>query len=94
MPAGELVALLAMLTLPVTAPAADGSNVTVSVAVCEGVRTKPDATPEELKPEPEVVTPETVTLELPVFVSVTVNEVDVPSLTLPKLKLDGLTLSN
>jgi len=31
--AGEFVALLAIVTVPETAPADDGSNVTVSVAV-------------------------------------------------------------
>jgi hypothetical protein len=49
-------------------------------------------TPEALKPAPVAVTPEIITFEFPVFVSVTFTNALLPSLTLLKLKLDGLAL--
>lgn len=92
---GEFVALLAMLTVPLTAPAADGSNATVKVAVCDGSSTRPEDTPLAVKPAPPlVVTPEIVTFEFPLLVSVTLKELVVPSFTLPKLKLVGLAESS
>jgi hypothetical protein len=72
MESGELVALLATETLPVTLPAAAGANVAVKAAVCPGPRMSPEETPLALKPEPDTVTFEIVTLEFPAFVSVTV----------------------
>jgi len=91
---GEFVASLDIFTVPVTAPAAAGSNATVKVAVCEGSRTSPEDTPLVVNPAPPLVdTPEIVTLEFPLLVSVTVNELVVPLFTLPKLKLAGLAES-
>jgi hypothetical protein len=72
MESGELVALLATETLPVTLPAAAGANVAVKAAVCPGAKMSPEETPLALKPEPDTVTFEIVTLEFPAFVSVTV----------------------
>ena len=46
-----------------------------------------------LKPAPERFTCEIVTLEFPLFVSVTVCVLLVPTTTLPKLKLVGLAVS-
>ena len=70
---GELVALLATVTCaPVTLPPLVGANVTVSVAVCCGIKTVPAETPLVLKPAPVVLTEEIVTFELPLFVRVTV----------------------
>jgi hypothetical protein len=91
---GEFVALLATVTAPVTSPADVGSNVMLSVAVWFGVNTNPAATP--LAPNPAPVTPtlEIVTFELPLFVSVTLCAVFVPSFTLPKLKVVGLAPSD
>jgi hypothetical protein len=44
-----------------------------------------------LKPSPDVVvTPETVMSAFPLFVSVTLSELVVPSFTFPKLKVVGL----
>jgi len=88
---GELVALLVTATFPVTAPAVVGANVTTRVAVWLGVRVVP-LTPVALKPVPVAVTPEIITFEFPVFVSVTFTDALLPSLTLLKLKLDGLAL--
>src|SRR5437879_2132977 len=69
--AGELVALLATVTVPVTLPVDVGAKVTFKAADCPAARTVLEETLLELKPPPEVLTPEIVTLELPVFLSVT-----------------------
>jgi hypothetical protein len=91
--AGELVALLATLTLPNTLPGVVGAKTTVSVAVWLGVSVVPAFTPLALNPAPEDVTPEIVTLEFPVFVRVTLKLLLVPSFTFPKLKVDALAPS-
>ena len=88
---GELLALLLTATFPVTAPAVVGANVITRVAVWLGVSVVP-LTPVALKPVPVAVTPEIITFEFPVFVSVTFTDALLPSLTLLKLKLDGLAL--
>jgi len=88
---GELLALLLTATFPVTAPAVVGANVITRVAVWLGVSVVP-LTPVALKPAPVAVTPEIITFEFPVFVSVTFTDALLPSLTLLKLKLDGLAL--
>jgi hypothetical protein len=90
---GEFEALLAIVKLPVAAPAEVGANVTVTVAVWLGVRVVP-AAPLALKPVPEAVALAIVTFELPLFVSVTVRELLLPSLTLLKFKLEGFALSS
>src|SRR6202021_2502924 len=89
---GELLALLLTATFPVTAPAVVGANVITRVAVWLGVSVVP-LTPVALKPVPVAVTPEIITFEFPVFVSVTFTDALLPSLTLLKLKLDGLALT-
>lgn len=91
--AGEFVALLATLTLPVALPVAVGANRTVRVAVWLGVRVKPDVTPLALNPAPDTFTPEMVTFEFPLFVSVTVSELLLPTATPPKFKLVGFAPS-
>ena len=88
---GELLALLLTATFPVTAPAVVGANVITRVAVWLGVSVVP-LTPVALKPAPVAVTPEIITFEFPVFVSVTFTDALLPSLTLLKLKLEGLAL--
>lgn len=90
---GEFVALLVTVALPTTAPGELGSNDTVRVAVWLGVSINPVCTPEALKPVPVAPTLEIVTFEFPVFVSVTFCEAFVPSLTLPKLRLEVLAPS-
>ena len=72
--AGEFVALLAMLTLPVTAPAVAGENVTFSTTFWPADRVVPPLTPVTLNPVPVTLTLEIVTLAFPLFVSVTVCE--------------------
>ena len=90
---GELVALLEIVTLPLTAPLVVGSKITLRAAVWLGVSVNPELTPEPLKPVPFQLTPEIVMLELPVFVSETFWDVLVPTATLPNVRLDGETLS-
>jgi hypothetical protein len=91
--AGEFVALLLTVALPLTAPGEVGSNDTARVAVWLGVSIKPACTPEAPNPVPATLTFEMVTFEFPVFVSVTVLEVWLPSFTFPKLRLELLALS-
>jgi hypothetical protein len=91
--AGELVALLATVTPPVTLPVDVGAKVTFKVADCPGARTVPEDTLLALKPAPDVLTPEIVTLELPEFVRVTPRVLVAPVSMLPKLKLVELALS-
>lgn len=51
-------------------------------------------TPLALKPAPVALRPEIVTFAFPLFVSVVVSEVLVFTVTFPKLRLDGLALSD
>ncbi len=94
MVAGELVALLAMLMLPLTAPADPGANVTVTVTDWFGVRISFAVTPLALKPAPVTPTLEIVTLEFPLFVNATLSALLLPTFTLPKLRLEVLRPSN
>ena len=90
--AGELVALLLTVTLPVAAPLAEGANVEVSVVICPGERVSPfDSV--ELNPAPATSTCEIVTSELPAFVRIMCCALLVDMLTLPKFKLLVLELS-
>src|ERR1700681_273825 len=91
--AGELVALLATVTPPVTLPVDVGAKVTFKVADCPGARTVPEDTLLALNPAPEALTLEMVTLELPEFLRVTPRVLLALVSMLPKLKLVGLTLS-
>ena len=91
--AGELVALLLTVILPVAAPFADGANVEVSVVVCPGERIIPLALL-ELNPAPATRTCEMVTLEFPAFVSDTFCVPLLDTFTWPKLKALELELSN
>jgi hypothetical protein len=56
-----------------------------------GVSVSPEVTPLSLYPVPDTVTPEIVTFEFPLLVSVVVNELLLPTLTLPKARLDVLS---
>jgi hypothetical protein len=92
MVAGELVALLATVTLPVMLPVADGEKVTFSAAFCPGARIKPEETPLAANFPPATLTPEMVTLELPALMTVMLRVLLVPVVTFPKLKLETLEL--
>lgn len=92
--AGELTALLAIITLaPLTLPALPGANVTINVVDCPGIRIVPPETPLALKPAPLTLTLDMSTLEFPVLVSVELKDLLVPGVTVPKLRLAGLTPS-
>jgi hypothetical protein len=89
--AGEPVALLAMVTLPVSVPATDGLNRTPNVSCCDGANVTGVPTPLKAKPVPLMLTPEIVTLALPVSVMVMFWVAALAVLTLPKLKLELLS---
>src|SRR5882757_1414235 len=91
--AGELVALLATVTLPATPPVDVGANVTFRAADCPGARTVPEDTLLALKPAPVVLRPEIVMLALPELVRVTPRVLVAPVEILPKLRLAGLAFS-
>jgi hypothetical protein len=91
--AGELVALLVTVTLPVTLAAAAGVKVTFSVAVCAGVKICPVETPLAVNPAPDMLTFDTVTFAFPPFVNVTLSMLLLPMLTFAKLRLVVLALS-
>jgi hypothetical protein len=90
--AGEFVASLVTVTLPEMSPVPDGANVTFRVAICPGVKIRPDETPLTVYPAPEMVTFEIVTLELPPLVKITGSTLLLPILTLEKLRLVLLAL--
>ena len=90
---GAVVALLVMEMLPDRFAAEMGRKVTSKVAVCEGPRIKPAETPLVVKTALGVVTLEIVRFEFPELVSEMLSELLAPTVTLPKLKVDGLALS-
>lgn len=91
---GEFVAVLTTLTLPVSLPAVTGANCAVTATDWPGVSVTEDVEEVMLKPVPEAATDEIVTLEVPVFVSVALCWPLLPTDTLPKDKLAGLTESS
>ena len=84
------VALLLMVTLPVTLPEAAGLNPTVKVDVCPADSVSGNEIPLSLKPVPLTVALEIVILAVPVFFNCTVCEFVVPFATVPKLTLAGV----
>ena len=93
MVAGELVAVLTTVTVPLTLPDAAGANTTLKAALCPAASVTGGIRPVVLNPAPETLTWEMLTLELPMLVSLTVCVLLVPTNTLPKLKLVGLAVS-
>jgi hypothetical protein len=89
---GEFVASLVTITLPGMSPVPAGAKVTFRVAVCPGVKIRPDETPPAVYPAPEMVTFEIVTLEFPLLVRMTGRVLLLPILTLEKLRLVLLAL--
>ena len=90
---GELVALLATATEPVTLPVEVGSKLTLKLAVWPAASVRGMLGPLTLKPVPDAVAVEIVTLALPVFVATMGSVLELPTVTLPKATLDGLRLS-
>ena len=91
--AGELVALLLTVILPVAGPLADGANAEVSAVVCPGASVMPLA-PVTLKPAPATITCAIVALEFPALVIVMFWVLLLDTFTLPKFKLLTLEFSN
>jgi hypothetical protein len=91
---GELVAVLTTLMLPATAPTVAGTKLAVSGRLCPAASVtppEPSVTPPEkpatLNPAPIAATCEMVTLPVPVFVSVTACDTELPTRALPKFRL-------
>jgi hypothetical protein len=84
---GEPVALLVIVTLPLTLPATVGLKMTLKVRFCEGVSVTGALAPLSVYPAPLTAISEICTFELPVLVIVTVCVEAVPVFTLPKLTL-------
>jgi hypothetical protein len=85
--------LLAMVSVPLAAPAAVGSNCTVRVAVWFGFNVSGKLAPEVEKPVPVSVAALMVTAAVPVEDSVIDCVVDEFTDTLPKLRLEELMVS-
>lgn len=86
---GILDALLLKVSEAEALPEACGANVTVNVALWPADNVVGSDTPEKLNSELFEVAEEIVTLD-PLAVSVLVNPFDEPTVTFPKLKLEGL----
>jgi len=86
--------LLTTVRVPVSLPALTGANCAVTTTDWPGTSVTEDVEVVRLKPVPEALTEEIVTLEMPVFVRVSLSWLVLPSVTLPKDKLAGLTESN
>ena len=89
----ELVALLATVTLPFTAPAADGAKVTFNTAEFPAAKVRPEETPPVLTPAPDIATFETEMVVPPVFVRVTDKMLPLPTVIFPKFRFVVLALS-
>lgn len=85
--------LLAIVNVPLAAPAAVGSNCTLSVAVWPELSVSGKVRPEIEKPVPASVAEFMVTATLPVEESVIDCEVGVLTATFPKLRVELLTAS-
>lgn len=91
--APPLEALLAIVTTPLTAPAAAGSNPIVSVAVWPGFNVTGALIPDSENPVPETETPAIVSAAVPEEVTVTVLLTAVFSGSFPNATLAALRLS-
>ena len=70
-----------------------GEKTTLIVALCPAARVKDEARPLRLNPFPVIVPPETVKADFPELPNFRVWVELVPARTLPKLMLEGLTVS-
>jgi hypothetical protein len=87
---GALLALLATVTAPVSAPAAVGAKVMFMVTLCPAARYRGNESPLALKAGAEELTPESVTVAFPVLLKMTDCEPLPPRGTLPRFKVEGL----
>lgn len=83
--------MLTIETLPLSVPAADGLNCTLNETLCPTASVTGTLAPVTANPVPLAAICETATEELPELVSVTSCVEVLPALTLPKLRLLGLT---
>jgi len=90
---GELGALLASETPPDTLPVAVGAHCALKVLDCPGGRVSGNVSPLMLKPAPVTVPCAMVKLALPELVKVRFCTPVLPTSTLPKLTLGGVTES-
>src|SRR5207244_2624073 len=89
---GELGALLMSETLPDTLPVAVGANCTLKVLDCPAERVTGNISPLMLKPPARITLPcATVKLALPELVKVRFCTPVLPTSTLPKVTLGGVT---
>src|SRR6266852_6671611 len=90
---GELGASLTREMLPDTLPVAVGANCTLNVLDCPAARVSGKVSPLMLKPAPVKVPCAMVKLALPELVKVRFCTPVLPTSTLPKLTLGGVTES-
>src|SRR5664279_4854871 len=90
---GELVALLTTVAVPLSAPDVAGSKMALKVVDCPAARVSGMERPLWLKPVPATVSCESEMEELPLLVSVTVCDLLVCTVTLPKLMDAGFAVS-
>lgn len=88
-----MAALLVTTMDPITLPAADGANVTVSVAFSDGFKVAGAVKPLTEYPVPLAVTAETLTAAFPVLVMTTCWLELLPVAIVPKLRLEELALN-
>ena len=91
--AGEPGALLVMVRLPPVPPVDVGENCALNVLACAGFNVSGRLNPLVLNALPVTLTCETVNAAVPVLLSWMVWESVVPTVTLTKLKLDGVMLN-
>lgn len=88
---GELAALLTSVTDPDSLPEDDGLKTALNVALFPAAMVNGAFSPDVLKPAPVAAACEIVRLALPLFETVMVCELLVPTTTLPNAALDGAT---
>ena len=86
--AGELLALLVTVTVPVKFPAVLGANSIWRIAVCPAAMVVPLTPLSTLKPVPLADASDTVTLEFPALTRVAPSVLDPPTASLPKFKTE------
>jgi hypothetical protein len=79
-----------MDTLPLALPVAEGANSALKVVFCPAASVRGMDKPEMLKPVPEALAAEIVTPAVPELLKVKVCVPLLPTITFPKLKVDGL----
>src|SRR5882724_11435849 len=88
-----LLPLEVMLTLPLTPPVTVGANCTEKEVLWPALRVSGNDRPLRLNPAPLAVAAEIVTLVPPELVRVSFRVFELPTSTLPKLRLVGLAVS-